>query len=170
MHLPMVILSGAILFFGILPGIPLKIIDKIVMSFGFESMNVTIWGIASETGTLNIINIFAVVLVVGFIVWLVFKAGPKTVRVAQEDTYAAGAAIPRDKYHYTVDFYNPLYRMINPYFKDFIDVFYMKLARWTQNLCNGIRHVYTGYVGNYAMYIVLFLASLIFIQLKWSLW
>ncbi|MBN2031340.1 hypothetical protein JW824_13990 [bacterium] len=169
MLLPMIILSFAILFFGILPGIPLKIIDTIGTSFGFKSMNVTIWGIASETGTLNTINIFAAVLIVSIIAWLMLKIGPKAVSVAQEDTYAAGAAIPKDKYHYTVDFYNPLYRMITPYLKDFIDAFYMKFAHWIQSLCNGTRRVYTGYVGNYVMYIVLFLALLIFIRLKWSL-
>jgi formate hydrogenlyase subunit 3/multisubunit Na+/H+ antiporter MnhD subunit len=170
MHLPMIILSLVILLFGILPGIPLKMINAIGTSFGFESLNVTVWGIASETGTLNTINIFAAVLVVSILVWLIFKAGPKAVSVHQEDTYAAGAAIPKDKYHYTVDFYNPLYRMISSYFKDFIDLFYSKLVGWIQNLCGGVRRIYSGYVGHYLMYIVLFLAILIFVHLNWSLW
>ncbi|KPL19803.1 MAG: hypothetical protein AMJ92_01130 [candidate division Zixibacteria bacterium SM23_81] len=170
MQLPMIILSLVILLFGILPGIPLKVINTIGTSFGFQSLNVTTWGIASETGTLNTINIFAAVVAACVIVWLIFKAGPKAVPVAQEDTYAAGAAIPKDRYHYTVDFYNPLYRMISPYFKDFIGGFCIKLAGWTQNVCHGIRQMYTGYIGHYVMYIVLFLALLIFVQLKWSLW
>jgi formate hydrogenlyase subunit 3/multisubunit Na+/H+ antiporter MnhD subunit len=170
MHFPMIILSIAVLLFGILPGIPLKMINAIGTSFGFESLKVTVWGIASETGALNTINIFAAVLVISILVWLIFKAGPKAIAVTQEDTYAAGAAIPKDKYHYTVDFYNPLYRMISPYFRDFIDLFYSKLVVWIQNLCGGVRRIYSGYVGHYLMYIVLFLAVLIFVQLKWSLW
>ena len=85
--------------------------------------------------------------------------------MAQGDTYAAGAAVPKDKYSYTVDFYNPWYRMVAPYLKDFIDAFYMKLAEWTENLCGGLRKIYTGYVGLYVMYIVLFLAVLIFIPM-----
>jgi len=170
MHFPIIILSLAILLFGILPGIPLKVINTIGISFGFESLNVSIWGIVSETGALNTINIFAAVLAVGFIVWLIFKAGTKAVSVDQEDTYAAGAAIPKEMYHYTVNFYNPLARMISPYFRDFIDLFYSKLVVWIQNMCDGVRRIYTGYVGHYVMYIVLFLAVLIFIQLKWSLW
>lgn len=170
MRMPMIILSLAILIFGVLPGIPLKVVDAIGSSFGFESVNVTIWGIASETGALNTINIFAAVAAAGIIAWLIFKAGPRAVSIAQDDTYAAGAAIPKDKYHYTVDFYHPLERMISPYFKDFIDTFYTKLAGWIQILCGSVRRLYTGYVGQYVLYIVLFLAVLVFIQLKWSPW
>jgi len=168
MRLPIIVLSFAILLFGILPGIPLKVINAIDVSLGFKSLNVTLWGIASDSGTLNTINIFAVVLVFGVIIWLLFKAGRKAPKVDQYDNYAAGAAIPKGKYHYTVDYYNPFYRMATPYLKDFVDAFYMKIAKWTQNLCNTVRRIYTGYVGNYVMYIVLFMAFLILIQLKWS--
>ena len=170
MQLPILVLSFTILLFGVFPGIPLKVINNIGISFGFESLNVTLWGIASETGALNTINIFAAILVGCIVVGLILKLGPKNVSVSQEDTYAAGAAIPKGKYHYTVDFYNPLYRMITPYLKDIFDSFYMKLAGWIQNLCNGVRRIYTGYLGHYVMYIVVFLAVLIFIQLKWSPW
>jgi NADH-quinone oxidoreductase subunit M len=170
MQFPIIIFSLIIILFGILPGIPLKVINSITTSFGLESLNINIWGIASETGALNTINIFAAILAAGLIVWLIFRAGPKAAPIAQDDNYAAGAYVPKEKYHYTVDFYNPLYRMISPYLRDFIDEFYMKLARGTQKLCGGIRHVYTGDVGHYVIYIVLFLASLIFVQIKWGIW
>ena len=170
MQLPMVILSSVILLFGILPGIPLKIINAIGMSFGLKSLDVTLWGIASETGALNTVNIFAAIVVAGVVVWLIFKAGRKSVSVAQDDNYAAGAYVPRDKYNYTVNFYNPLQRIISPFLRDFIDEFYTKLAGWSRNLCSGVRRIYTGYVGDYVIYIMLFLALLIFIQLKWSIW
>jgi len=140
------------------------------VSFGFESLEVTLWGIASDSGALNLINLSAAFLVAGVIVWLVFRMGPRAVPVAQEDTYAAGAAIPKEKYHHTVDFYHPLEKMISPYFRDFFYMFYTRLAGWTLSLCNGVRRLYTGYVGQYVMYIVLFLAILVFVQLKWGLW
>lgn len=170
MRLPMIVLSCAVLLFGIVPGIPLQVINSIGCSFGFNSLDITIWGIASETGALNTVNIFAALLLAGIIVWLIFKASGKAVPVAQEDTYAAGASIPENKYHYTVNFFNPLQRMIDPFLKDFIDVFYMKLAGWTQNLSSGVRRIYSGYVGHYLLYIVLFVAVLIFIQVHWGLW
>jgi len=170
MQLPIIVLSLAILLFGILPGIPLKVINAIGASFGFESLNVTIWGIASDTGTLNMINIFSALLIAAIIVWILFRLGAKSVPVSQEDSYAAGAHIPKDKYHYTAEFYGPLYRIIKPYLRDVIDEFYCWLAASVRRISNAVRHIYTGDVGQYVMYIILFLAFLIFVQLEWKLW
>jgi len=170
MRLPMIVLSVAVLFFGILPGIPLKVINAIGTSFGFESLNVTLWGVASETGTLNTINIFSAVLVTGVIVWIIFRLGTKSVPVSQEDSYAAGAYIPKDKYHYTAEFYGPLYKMIKPFLRDVIDEFYYWIAASVQRLCSSVRRMYTGDVGYYVTYIILFLAFLILVQLKWKPW
>ena len=170
MRLPMAVLSLVIIVFGVLPGIPLTVINSIGTALGFSPLEITIWGTASESGALNTFNIFAAVLIAGVIAWLIFKATRKPVAVLQEDTYAAGAAIPKGRYNYTVDFYHPFSRMAKPYLRDFIDEFYLKLADRIQNICGGIRRIYTGDVGNYVMYIILFLAALIFIQLKWKPW
>jgi formate hydrogenlyase subunit 3/multisubunit Na+/H+ antiporter MnhD subunit len=170
MQLPMIVLSLAILLFGILPGIPLKVINTICISFGFESLNVGLWGITSETGTLNTINIFSALLVAVVIVWLLFRLGAKSVSVAQEDGYAAGAYTPADKYHYTAEFYNPLYRMIKPFLRDVIDEFYYWIASLVRSFAGSVRHIYSGDVGYYVTYIILFLAFLIFVQLKWKIW
>jgi NADH-quinone oxidoreductase subunit M len=170
MQLPMIVLSLVILLFGILPGIPLKVINAIGTSFGFETLNVTLWGIASETGALNTINIFFAVLIVGIVVWLLFRSAAKSVPVRQEDNYAAGAHIPKDKYHYTAEFYNPLHRMIKPFLRDIIDEFYYWIASLVRSCAGGIRRIYTGDVGNYVMYIILFLSLLIFVQMKWKVW
>jgi len=170
MQLPVVVLSFAILLFGILPGIPLKVIDAIGISFGFEPLNISLWGIASETGTLNTINIFSALLVAAILVWVVFRLGAKSALVPQQDSYAAGAHTPADKYHYTVEFYNPLHRMIKPFLKDVVDEFYSWTACSVQRLSNSVRRVYVGDVGYYVMYIVLFLAFLILVQLKFKPW
>jgi len=170
MQLPIIILSLAILLFGILPGIPLKVINTISTSFGFEPLNVTLWGIASETGTLNTINIFSAVVVATLLIWVLFRLSAKSVSVPQEDSYAAGAHAPVDKYHYTAEFYNPLYRMIKPFLRDIIDEFYYWITSSVQKLCDCVRHIYTGDIGYYVTYIILFLAFLIFVQLKWKLW
>jgi formate hydrogenlyase subunit 3/multisubunit Na+/H+ antiporter MnhD subunit len=170
MQFSMIIFSLVIILTGILPGIPLKVINAIGTSFGFETLNITVWGIISETGTINMVNIFFALIGACVVVWLIFKAGPKAVKVTQDDNYAAGAAIPTDRYHYTVDFYNPLYRMISPFLRDVVDEFYTKLAHWTRGLGNGVRRIYTGEVGYYVIYIILFLALLILVQVKWSIW
>jgi len=170
MQLPMMVLSLAILLFGILPGIPLKVINSIGTSFGFESLNVTLWGITSETGALNTINIFSAVLAAGIIVWILFRLGAKSVSVAQDDSYAAGAYTPVDKYHYTAEFYNPLYRMIKPFLRDVIDEFYYWIASSVRSFAGSVRHIYSGDVGHYVMYIILFLSLLIFVQMRWKVW
>jgi len=170
MQLPIIVLSLVILLFGILPGIPLKVVDAIGTSFGFETLNVTLWGITSETGTLNTINIFSAVLAAGVIAWLLFRLGAKSVSVAQEDSYAAGAYTPADKYHYTAEFYNPLYRMIKPFLRDVIDEFYYWIASSVRSLASSVRRIYSGDVGYYVMYIILFLAVLIFAQMRWKIW
>lgn len=168
MQFPLIILSIVIILFGILPGIPLKVINSIIGSAGFSTLNISIWGIASETGTLNTINIFAVILGVGLIVWLIFNGARQTKKIDQYDNYAAGFAIPKDKYHYTVEYYAPFYRIATPFLVDIFDIIYERIAKATENICDCIRKIYTGYVGNYVMYIVFFMAFLILIQLKWS--
>jgi len=170
MQLPIMVFSFIIILFGVLPGIPLKVINKIIVSFGLDSLNINIWGIASETGALNTINIFAAIVATFLVVWFVLKVARKSKRVEQENNYAAGAAVPVGKYHYTADFYGPLYKIITPYLRDFIDDLYMSFARGIQNLCGVVRRIYTGEVGFYVMYIILFLAAIIFAQIKWSIW
>jgi NADH-quinone oxidoreductase subunit M len=168
MQIPILILAFTIVLFGVLPGIPLKVINSIIISFGMESLDINIWGIASETGTLNTVNIFAIVMVALLVVALFFKLGRKSRKTDQYDNYAAGAPIPKDRYGYTVNFYNPLYRMITPYLKDHADSLANGIAKITRGISDSIRKIYTGYVGNYIMYIVVFLAFLILIQLRWS--
>jgi len=165
MQLPVVVLSVAILLFGILPGIPLKVINAIGISFGFESLNVSLWGITSET-----VHIFAAVLVAAALIWLVFHSTAKSVPVAQDDSYAAGAHVPVDKYHYTAEFYNPLHRMIKPFLRDVIDEFCYWIASSVRSLAGSVRRIYSGDVGYYVMYIILFLAVLIFVQMRWKIW
>jgi len=168
MQLPIIILSIMVILFGVLPGLALKVVNAVGTYLGFESLQVTLGGIASETGTLSTVNIFAAVFVACVIIGLIFKVSRRSTKVDQFDSYAAGAAVPKDKYHYTVSFYNPLDRMISPYLKDFVDAFYINLTTFIKNLCSMMRRIYTGYIGNYIMYIVLFLALLILVQLKWS--
>jgi formate hydrogenlyase subunit 3/multisubunit Na+/H+ antiporter MnhD subunit len=170
MQVPMLVLSVATIVFGILPGLVLQIINKIGLALGFESLSVNLWGIASETGTLNTVNIFAAIIIVLFIVYLIFRTGARSVIVSQDDSYAAGSYIPEGKYHYTVDFYDPLYRMAKPWLKDRIDQFYMWIGRISERVAESIRRIYTGDIGHYIIYIVLFLAVLICVQLIWRPW
>jgi NADH:ubiquinone oxidoreductase subunit 5 (subunit L)/multisubunit Na+/H+ antiporter MnhA subunit len=165
MQFPIVIYSFLIILFGILPGIPLKVINSIGVSFGFESLPINLWGLVSETGTLNTMNIFTAALISAVLIWLLFKTGSKRIKIPQDNNYAAGMYIPNERYHYTVEFYNPLFRMIKPYFNDFVDGFYSLVAEKGRIFSNRIRKIYTGDLGQYILYIVLFLAVSIVLKL-----
>ncbi len=170
MRFPVLVLSLVIIAFGIFPGIPLKVIDTIATSFGFQPQNITIWGITSETGILNMANIFVAILIALIFVWFLFRIGEKKVSIAQDNNYAAGAYIPKDKYHYTVEFYNPLSRMIKPYFKDFVDEFYSWMVKAGRNLSDRVRKIYCGDIGYYVTYIILFLSILVALKLWGKIW
>ena len=170
MRFPIIVLSVIILLFGILPGIPLKVINAIGVSFGLESLHVNVWGVASETGTLNTVNIFVAIFLAVIFAWFLFRIRQKKTSIAQDDNYAAGAYIPKDKYHYTVQFYDPLFRMIKPYFRDFVDEFYSWLVNVGGQLSDRIRKIYCGDLGYYVLYIVLFLAILIGLKMGLKLW
>ncbi|MBN1625056.1 MAG: NADH-quinone oxidoreductase subunit M [Deltaproteobacteria bacterium] len=170
MRIPVIFLSLVVVVFGILPGIPLKIIDTISASFGFQPQDIQIWGIASETGVLNMVNIFAAIFAALIFVWLLFLMGRKKINIAQDDSYAAGAYVPKDKYNYTVDFYKPLSGMIKPYLRDFVDDFYLWLADVIRTFSDKTRKIYCGDLGYYISYIVLFLAVLIVLKMGLKIW
>jgi len=170
MQLPMIILTLAVILFGIFPGIPLKVISGIESSFGIEPISISYFSIPKEVGELGLINILAAVLVAGILVYLLFSLLAKSRRVDQYDSYAAGSFVPKDRYQYSVRFYDQVYRIIGPYLRDVADDFYYWLAGKSKGFFQVVRQIYTGNVNTYALYILLFLAFLIFVKLGWSLW
>jgi len=170
MQLPMILLTLAIILFGVLPGIPLKVISMIEKSLKIESLSTSIFGMPKEIGELNMINILAAVAVAGLFIYFLFSLSAKSRKVSQEDSYAAGSFVPKDKYQYSVRFYDQIYKIIGPYLRDVVDDFYYWLARKSKDLFQAVRQVYTGNVNTYALYIILFLAFLIFFKLGWGLW
>jgi len=170
MQLPMIVLTLAIILFGIFPGIPLKVISMIEKSFGVEPLSTAMLGMPKEIGELNTINILAAVLVAGGVVYLLFSLSAKSRKVNQEDSYAAGSFVPKDRYQYSVRFYDQVYRIIKPYLHDVVDNFYYWLARKSKDFFQVVRQIYTGNINTYVLYIIFFLAFLIFVKLGWSLW
>ncbi|HDK25549.1 MAG TPA: hypothetical protein ENG48_00490 [Candidatus Atribacteria bacterium] len=170
MQIPMILLIIAVILFGILPGIPLKVISTIEKSFGIEPISTTIFGVPKEIGELNMINILAAIVTAGAFVYLVFSLSAKSKKVDQYDSYAAGSFVPQDRYQYSARFYDQLYGIIQPYLRDVVDDFYNFLAEKSKSLFHGVRQIYTGNVNTYALYILLFLAFLIITKLGWGLW
>ncbi|MBS3812783.1 hypothetical protein KGY64_03060 [Candidatus Bipolaricaulota bacterium] len=169
-YAPMVILAVAIIFFGIFPGFVLGEVSHVTTTLGFPPLDVELWGLSSDTGMVNTLNLLAAFVIVAAVVWFVFKSGAESPKVAQDDSYTAGAPVPEGKFTYTADFYGPLERVISPYLKDRIDIFYGGLIDFTEFLSDTVRRMYTGYVGTYVAYILALLAVVLLVQLGWSPW
>ncbi len=170
MRFPIILLTIAVILIGVLPGIPLKVINIINVSAGFKALSINISGVISETGVLNTVNIFTAILAALLVIYLLFRTGAESERVSQEDSYAAGSYIPVGKYHYTVKFYDPFSRLAKPWLKDRIDNFYEWLTRIVEKIAERQRRIYTGDLGFYLVYIVLFLAALIFVRIICRQW
>lgn len=165
MQIPMLVFGGLILLFGIFPGIPLRAIALIQKSFSIRPINSTLFGVPAVIGELNMINIFAAVVVFGLVVYGLFALARRSRQVSQYDNYAAGSPVPVGQYQYSVRFYDQADRMIRPYLRDLADEFYCWVGRQSTSLFEQLRKVYTGNINTYALWIVLLLAVLIFMGL-----
>lgn len=165
MKIPMLTLSSMVVLFGVFPGIPLRAIALIEESFSIAPLRSTLLGVPEAVGELNMINIFAAVLVAGLVGYGVFSLARRSKRVTQYDNYAAGARVPVGQYQHSVRFYDQADRMIRPYLQDRIDDFYGWVAAQSTAFFEQVRKIYTGNINTYALWIVLLLAVLIFVGL-----
>ncbi len=167
MQLPMILLAFAILLFGIFPGIPLKAIAAIQSSLGLEPLEAGLFAMPPAVGELNMINILAAVAGGCVVAYILFALCRRSRSVPQSDSYAAGSYVPADKYQYSANFYERVYQVIEPYVRDRVDAFYYWLVEKSEGFFECVRRVYTGNLNTYALYIVLFLALLIAVGLRW---
>jgi NADH-quinone oxidoreductase subunit M len=165
MQIPMLVFGGLILLFGIFPGIPLRAIALIEMSFGINPINSTLFGVPAVIGELNMINIFGAIVAFSLLVYGAFSLARRSRQVGQYDNYAAGFTVPVGQYQYSVRFYDQADRMIRPYLRDLADEFYSWVGRQSTAFFEQVRKIYTGNINTYSMWIVLLLAVLIFMGL-----
>jgi len=165
MQLPMLLLSLAVVLFGVLPGIPLKAIGAIQSSLGLKTLSTGLFAMPPEVGELNMVNILAAVVAGYLVAYIIFKLCRRSRAVPQSDSYAAGSYVPLDKYQYSARFYERAYQVIEPYVRDRADAFYYWLVEKSEGLFDAVRRLYTGNVNTYALYIILFLALMIVAQL-----
>jgi len=128
MKLAVVVLASVIIFFGVFPGLILRLLGSIGESVGFGPLEATLGGFGPEVGPLNTISILFACVVAMLLLVLILRAGARSRVVSQRDSYAAGAFVPEDSYHHSVRFYDPFERMVAGYLKDRIDQFYYGVA------------------------------------------
>ena len=168
MQVPIVVLSFAILLFGILPGIPLKAVAAIQASLGLEPVQFGWFSAPKEVGELNMLGILAAVVGACLVPYVVLRLCRRSKTVPQWDSYAAGSYVPVDKYQYSVQFYERVYQTIEPYVRDRVDAFYYWLVEKSEGFFDRTRKIYTGHVNTYVFYIILFLAIVLVAQWGWG--
>ena len=165
MQIPMLLFGALILLFGIFPGIPLRVVALIEMHFSIDPIGSTLFGVPKAVGELNMINIFAAVLVAGLAVYGVFSLARRSRRVTQYDNYAAGAPVPVGQYQHSVRFYDQADRIIRPYLRDRVDDFYGWISTQSTAFFEQLRKIYSGNVNTYALWIVILLGVFVAMNL-----
>ena len=165
MQIPMLFLGGLILLFGVFPGIPLRAVALIETYFSIAPLRSTLFGVPKAVGELNMINVFAAIVVSVLVVYGVFSLARSSRRVTQYDNYAAGSPVPVGRYQYSVRFYDQADRMIRPYLQDRVDEFCSWVAMQSTAFFEQVRKIYTGNINTYALWIVILLGVFITMNL-----
>jgi len=165
MQLPMIILALAVILFGVLPGIAVRMISPVQASLGLEVLESGLWALPPAVGELNTINILAGVAISFAAVYMLFALAKRSRHADQSDSYGAGSYVPPDKYQYSVNFYQRVHEFIGPYVRDRVDNFYAWLVGKAESFFEEARKIYTGNVNTYVAYIVFFLALLIILKM-----
>jgi len=127
MLIPMVILSGLIIYTGVLPNFILRFTNKVLREIGITPLVLGSYTVTGNNGVLQpalIASVFGIGVGIAFIIFILLK---KSKKVGLMDTYTAGNFIySEDLLHYSLDFYAPIERLYEKYINITKD-FYKKL-------------------------------------------
>ena len=157
MKIPMLILIGVIVFFGVFPGIQMNIITQISGYLGIESVNYSLYSIQGAFSAWNSLYIFNI-FTAGFVIaLLVFGFAKKSKLVGLLDTYSSGEYITdAESYHYAYQYYRPFDRLFDNLAAKSLTGFYETLTANLLKSGESLRRIFAGgRVQNYALYSVL---------------
>ena len=112
MQIPMIILSGITILFGILPNLVLRVISNVQTSVGIEPLILEGTRIQGSNGVIDP-TLIVIIFGIGFLIALIlFLLHPKSRKVDLMDTYTASEFIyTPELLHYSHDFYAPFERL-----------------------------------------------------------
>jgi NADH-quinone oxidoreductase subunit M len=157
MKIPMLILIGTIILFGVFPGIQMNIITQISDYLGIESVNYTLYSIQGANGAWNSLHIFNIFSAGFVIALLIFAFAKKSKLVGLLDTYSSGEYITdAESYHYAYQYYRPFDRMFDNLAAKSLTNFYETLTANFVRSGDSLRRIFAnGRLQNYALYSVL---------------
>ncbi len=168
MQIPIWTLSFLAIVYGVFPGLAMDIIARGEKLFGIAPIGYNLYGFpqGSAIGALKVVNISSVLIITFIVVLALFFMLPKSKKVSQYSTYAAGQVVtPEMKYDYSYGFYMFFGRVVNPFFKWSADKMYEAWARSVKVFGDYMRRVYTGNLETYGSYIVVLLTIVAFVIL-----
>ena len=168
MQIPIWTLSILAIVYGVFPGLAMDIIARGEKLFGIAPIRYNLYGFpqGSAIGALKVVNISSVLIITFIVVLALFFMLPKSKKVSQYSTYAAGQVVtPEMKYDYSYGFYMFFGRVVNPFFKWSADKMYEAWARSVKVFGDYMRRVYTGNLETYGSYIVVLLTIVAFVIL-----
>ncbi len=165
MVVPMLLLALFLIVMGSYPGFIFKPIAAGMADLGFEgvpwhmSVLYNMWG---DSVNLTYVSLtFGTVFVLGLIYITLIGRKHTKHRVSTKDIHTAGEIPkPEDNLHYALDFYKPFERVLNPILKYKLDKYYSDFGNGLEALFNFFRRIYTGNGQTYALYVILFLVTL----------
>lgn len=118
MLLPMLATSVVVFVTGVAPGLVLEWIAAAQLAIGFDTVAYQLGGVASASGSLDMLWVVGV-LFAGFAIGaLLFYGGNRAKRVHPLDNYAGGHFLTaQNRYHYSDNFYAGLMHLIGPWYR-----------------------------------------------------
>ena len=167
MQLPIWILMLAVLGLGIYPGLAVSFIAKVQSSLGIVPVDYTLHGVSLTVGNLNMLVVSIVFMASMFIGYIVYLLGSKRKHVNQYDNYAAGNFLNKSvPYNYNYHFYAGFEHIIGPAYEyEPVQKTENGIVRFTNEIADYFRRLYTGNINTYAMYILIGLLITILIIL-----
>ncbi|MFA9396753.1 MAG: proton-conducting transporter membrane subunit [Clostridiaceae bacterium] len=121
MLIPMVILMGAMMLIGVLPGLVLRVINPALSYLGFETGEISLSTMKSalSNSDLNVTYIFYIFVAGVVVAGLLYIFSAKQETIPQEDNYTAGEdpkdwGTTPDRFNFSYGFYQPFKEIFIP--------------------------------------------------------
>ncbi len=143
MSLSMLILAGIAFITGVMPGLPLYLVDKAQIALGYAPLAHHLGGVSWANGSLNMLWVSGIFFYGVGIGAIIFFLGNKRFITHQWDNYAGGHFLSSDvRYNFTHNFYPGTMRVIGPWFKGSIVKLEQGLINLTETLAGAFHSFY----------------------------
>lgn len=162
MAVPMVILMGAMMAVGVVPGLVMKPLNAVLQTIGY-SVNEAGWTTlnsplaGSEVNVTHIFLIFVVAVIVSGFLYLVSARQHK---IPQEDNYTAGEdplewGTTPDRFNFSYGFYEPFKEIFNPALARIsLDRWICSFGRNVERLSDSLRGLYLNGQGSVLLFCI----------------